>query len=141
MEVVLEELEIRGITCITSDASPFIFTTAGLDISSSAIKRLIRTFLDTCEPRMTNFCGEIRRTIRTGHLPAIALHELSDPLVVRIFVAWFSGSKTSISAIQKQASNPSNHFIVPLLILLYFHIFNYSPWIPRPILRRVSCHH
>jgi hypothetical protein len=37
----------------------------------------------------------------------LALHELSDPLVVRIFVAWFLGSITSmpvISAIQKQAS-------------------------------------
>ena len=45
VEVVSEELETRG-----GITTPFIFTTAGLDISSSAIKRLIRTFLNTCEP-------------------------------------------------------------------------------------------
>lgn len=45
VEVVSEELETRG-----GITTPFIFTTAGLDISSSAIKRLIRAFLNTCEP-------------------------------------------------------------------------------------------
>lgn len=45
VDVISEELETRG-----GITSPFIFSTNGLDISSSAIKRLIRTFLNTCEP-------------------------------------------------------------------------------------------
>ena len=45
VEVISEELETRG-----GITTPFIFSTNGLDISSSAIKRLIRTFLNTCEP-------------------------------------------------------------------------------------------
>lgn len=45
VEVISEELETRG-----GVTTPFIFSTAGLDISSSAIKRLIRAFLNTCEP-------------------------------------------------------------------------------------------
>jgi hypothetical protein len=45
VEVISEELETRG-----GVTTPFIFSTTGLDISSSAIKRLIRAFLNTCEP-------------------------------------------------------------------------------------------
>jgi Domain of unknown function (DUF1708) len=45
VEVISDELETRG-----GITTPFIFSTNGLDISSSAIKRLIRTFLNTCEP-------------------------------------------------------------------------------------------
>ncbi|PPQ65039.1 hypothetical protein CVT26_015735 [Gymnopilus dilepis] len=45
VEVVSEELETRG-----GITTPFIFSTTALDISSSAIKRLIRSFLNTCEP-------------------------------------------------------------------------------------------
>ncbi|KAF9466768.1 hypothetical protein BDZ94DRAFT_1157316 [Collybia nuda] len=43
VEVVSEELGTRG-----GITTPFIFSTTALDISSSAIKRLIRTFLNTC---------------------------------------------------------------------------------------------
>lgn len=42
VDVVANELTTR---CLTT---PFIFSALALDISSSAIKRLIRTFLDTC---------------------------------------------------------------------------------------------
>ena len=45
VEVISEELETRG-----GITTPFIFSNTGLDISSSSIKRLIRTFLNTCEP-------------------------------------------------------------------------------------------
>ena len=45
VEVISEELETRG-----GITTPFIFSNTGLDISSSAIKRLIRAFLNTCEP-------------------------------------------------------------------------------------------
>ncbi|RDB21827.1 hypothetical protein Hypma_011076 [Hypsizygus marmoreus] len=41
--VVSGELSTRG-----GITTPFIFSTTALDLSSSAIKRLIRTFLDTC---------------------------------------------------------------------------------------------
>lgn len=41
--VVSDELGTRG-----GITTPFIFSTTALDISSSAIKRLIRTFLNTC---------------------------------------------------------------------------------------------
>jgi len=44
VEVVSEELETRGGT-----TTPFIFSNTALDISSSAIKRLIRAFLNTCD--------------------------------------------------------------------------------------------
>ncbi|KAF8151798.1 hypothetical protein B0H34DRAFT_665136 [Crassisporium funariophilum] len=44
VEVISEELETRG-----GVTTPFIFSTTALDISSSAIKRLIRSFLNTCE--------------------------------------------------------------------------------------------
>lgn len=44
VEVVSEELETRG-----GITTPFIFSNTALDISSSAIKRLIRTFLNTCD--------------------------------------------------------------------------------------------
>ena len=43
--VVSEELTTRG-----GITTPFIFSTTALDISSSAIKRLIRSFLHTCSP-------------------------------------------------------------------------------------------
>ncbi|KAF4622115.1 hypothetical protein D9613_009300 [Agrocybe pediades] len=43
VEVVAEELETRG-----GITTPFIFSTTALDISSSAIRRLIRSFLNTC---------------------------------------------------------------------------------------------
>ena len=42
VDVIAVELGTRGLT------TPFIFSTLALDISSSAIKRLIRAFLDTC---------------------------------------------------------------------------------------------
>lgn len=42
VDVVAVELGTRSLT------TPFIFSTLALDISSSAIKRLIRAFLDTC---------------------------------------------------------------------------------------------
>ena len=45
VEVISEELETRG-----GITTPFIFSTTALDISSSAIKRLIRSFLNTCAP-------------------------------------------------------------------------------------------
>jgi Domain of unknown function (DUF1708) len=45
VEVVSEELTTRG-----GITTPFIFSTTALDISSSAIKRLIRSFLNTCAP-------------------------------------------------------------------------------------------
>ncbi|TFK71413.1 hypothetical protein BDN72DRAFT_765019 [Pluteus cervinus] len=45
VDVVVEELTTRG-----GIATPFIFSTTALDISSSAVRRLIRTFLDTCSP-------------------------------------------------------------------------------------------
>ena len=45
VEVISEELETRG-----GVTTPFIFSTTALDISSSAIKRLIRSFLNACEP-------------------------------------------------------------------------------------------
>lgn len=54
VEVVSEELGTRG-----GITTPFIFSTTALDISSSAIKRLIRTFLNTC-------------TINSGHAAAEA---------------------------------------------------------------------
>jgi hypothetical protein len=44
VEVVAEELETRG-----GVTTPFIFSNTALDISSSAIKRLIRAFLNTCD--------------------------------------------------------------------------------------------
>ncbi|KAF8646242.1 hypothetical protein AX16_007312 [Volvariella volvacea WC 439] len=43
VDVVADELGTRG-----GIATPFIFSTTALDISSSAIRRLIRTFLDSC---------------------------------------------------------------------------------------------
>ncbi|KAF8966109.1 hypothetical protein BDZ97DRAFT_1917804 [Flammula alnicola] len=45
VEVISEELETRG-----GVTTPFIFSTTALDISASSIKRIIRTFLNTCEP-------------------------------------------------------------------------------------------
>jgi hypothetical protein len=45
VEVISEELETRG-----GITTPFIFSTTALDISASSIKRIIRTFLNTCEP-------------------------------------------------------------------------------------------
>ncbi|PPQ77822.1 hypothetical protein CVT25_015316 [Psilocybe cyanescens] len=45
VEVISEELETRG-----GVTTPFIFSTTALDISSSAIKRLIRSFISSCEP-------------------------------------------------------------------------------------------
>ncbi|KAI0367874.1 hypothetical protein BV20DRAFT_529986 [Pilatotrama ljubarskyi] len=42
VDVVGEELGTRGLT------TPFIFSTLALDVSASAVKRLIQTFLDTC---------------------------------------------------------------------------------------------
>lgn len=45
VEVISEELETRG-----GITTPFIFSTTALDISSSSIKRIIRSFLNTCEP-------------------------------------------------------------------------------------------
>jgi len=45
VEVISEELETRG-----GLTTPFIFCTVALDISASSIKRLIRNFLNTCEP-------------------------------------------------------------------------------------------
>lgn len=47
VEVVSEELTTRG-----GITTPFIFSTTALDISSSAIKRLIRSFLNTCVPNL-----------------------------------------------------------------------------------------
>ncbi|KDR72869.1 hypothetical protein GALMADRAFT_73169 [Galerina marginata CBS 339.88] len=44
VEVISEELETRG-----GMTTPFIFSTTALDISSSAIKRLVQSFLNTCE--------------------------------------------------------------------------------------------
>lgn len=43
VEVISEELTTRG-----GITTPFIFSTTALDISSSAIKRLIQSFLNTC---------------------------------------------------------------------------------------------
>lgn len=43
VDVVVEELSTRG-----GITTPFIFSNTALDLSSSAIKRLITTFLDTC---------------------------------------------------------------------------------------------
>lgn len=43
VNVVVEELETRG-----GITTPFIFSTTALDISASAIKRLIRSFLNMC---------------------------------------------------------------------------------------------
>ncbi|KAF8803980.1 hypothetical protein BYT27DRAFT_7108311 [Phlegmacium glaucopus] len=54
VEVISEELETRG-----GITTPFIFTTTGLDISSSAIKRLIRTFLNTCEPHSGQMAHQV----------------------------------------------------------------------------------
>jgi hypothetical protein len=45
VEVLSEELITRG-----GITTPFIFSTTALDVSSSAIKRLIRSFLNTCVP-------------------------------------------------------------------------------------------
>ena len=42
VDVVGEELGTRGLT------TPFIFSTVALDVSSSAVRRLIQTFLKTC---------------------------------------------------------------------------------------------
>ncbi|KAI0357161.1 hypothetical protein OH77DRAFT_1451388 [Trametes cingulata] len=42
VDVVGEELGTRGLT------TPFIFSTLALDVSASAVKRLIQTFLNTC---------------------------------------------------------------------------------------------
>jgi hypothetical protein len=42
VQVVTEELNTRGLT------TPFIFSSLALKISSSAVKRLIKTFLNTC---------------------------------------------------------------------------------------------
>lgn len=42
VDVVGEELGTRGLT------TPFIFSTLALDVSSQAVKRLIRAFLQTC---------------------------------------------------------------------------------------------
>ncbi|TFK38371.1 hypothetical protein BDQ12DRAFT_683547 [Crucibulum laeve] len=56
VDVVCEELETRG-----GITSPFIFSTTALDISSSAIKRLIRTFLNTCAPDQSNSVKEAER--------------------------------------------------------------------------------
>jgi hypothetical protein len=44
VQVVCEELGNRGLT------TPFIFSTLALDLSSSAIKRLINAFVETCHP-------------------------------------------------------------------------------------------
>lgn len=44
VEVISDELETRG-----GLTTPFIFSNTALDISSSAIKRLIRAFLCTCD--------------------------------------------------------------------------------------------
>lgn len=55
VEVVSEELTTRG-----GITTPFIFSTTALDISSSAIKRLIRAFLNTCQPNFSNQEEEMR---------------------------------------------------------------------------------
>jgi len=54
VEVISDELETRG-----GVTTPFIFSTTGLDISSSAIKRLIRTFLNTCEPHSGQMAHQV----------------------------------------------------------------------------------
>ncbi|KAG2018613.1 hypothetical protein CC2G_008031 [Coprinopsis cinerea AmutBmut pab1-1] len=45
VDVVADELETRG-----GITTPFIFSNTALDISSSGIKRLIHSFIDTCAP-------------------------------------------------------------------------------------------
>jgi hypothetical protein len=45
VEVISEELETRG-----GVTTPFIFSTTALDISATSIKRIIGTFLETCQP-------------------------------------------------------------------------------------------
>ena len=137
VEVVSEELETRG-----GITTPFIFTTAGLDISSSAIKRLIRTFLNTCEPNSgqnaealwreeARFVGpyELAMCLRWGLARVIRSVGGQD---IRGLVSWehylhFRDSETG--------EQPLNHCIVPLLILLCFRIF--SPWIPPDAFRNV----
>ena len=125
VEVVSEELETRG-----GITTPFIFTTTGLDISSSAIKRLIRTFLNTCEPNSgqnadllwreeARFVGpyELAMCLRWGLARVIRSVGGQD---IRGLVSWehylhFRDSETG--------EQSKNYFIVPLLILLYFHFF------------------
>lgn len=53
VDVLSEELGSRG-----GITTPFIFSSLALDISSSAIKRLIRAFLNTCEINPGHAAGE-----------------------------------------------------------------------------------
>lgn len=60
VDVVSEELETRG-----GITEPFIFTNTALDISSSAIKRLIRTFINTCMVNPGHSANEAEEKWRT----------------------------------------------------------------------------
>ncbi|PPQ99370.1 hypothetical protein CVT24_009200 [Panaeolus cyanescens] len=53
VDVLSEELESRG-----GITTPFIFSTTALDISSNTIKRLIRSFLNTCDPQLAHKAQE-----------------------------------------------------------------------------------
>jgi hypothetical protein len=68
VDVISEELETRG-----GIATPFIFSTNGLDISSSAIKRLIRTFLNTCQPN----CGQMAESLWREEAKYVGPYELA----------------------------------------------------------------
>lgn len=59
VEVVSEELGTRG-----GITTPFIFSTTALDISSSAIKRLIRAFLHTCSAQSSQAAEEAEQRWR-----------------------------------------------------------------------------
>ena len=124
VEVVSEELETRG-----GITTPFIFTTAGLDISSSGIKRLIRTFLNTCEPNSgqnaeskwreeARFVGpyELAMCLRWGLARVIRSVGGQD---IRGLVSWEHYLHFRDS---ERGEQPSNHFIVPQLILICFLI-------------------
>jgi hypothetical protein len=85
VSVVVKELEDRG-----GITTPFIFSTTALDISASAIKRLIRSFLDMCAAQGT---ADFRATDRAWREEArfAGPHELGMCLrwglarVVRVF--------------------------------------------------------
>lgn len=59
VSVVAEELETRG-----GITTPFIFSTTALDISASAIKRLIRSFLNMCSAQGSLGFGDAERAWR-----------------------------------------------------------------------------
>ena len=59
IDVVSEELETRG-----GITTPFIFSTTALDISSSAIKRIIRSFINTCAATTSKAAQEADRKWR-----------------------------------------------------------------------------